>query len=24
VAHYGEALADVIRDVRAFPLDRLV
>jgi hypothetical protein len=24
VAHYGEALADVIRDVRAFPLERLV
>lgn len=24
VAHYGAALADVIRDVRAFPLDRLV
>jgi creatinine amidohydrolase len=23
VAHYGEALADVIRDVRAFPLERL-
>ena len=24
VAHYGEALADAIRDVRAFPLERLV
>jgi creatinine amidohydrolase len=24
VAHYGEALADAIRDARAFPLDRLV
>ena len=24
VAHYGEALADVIRDTRAFPLERLV
>jgi creatinine amidohydrolase len=24
VAHYGEALADVIRDARAFPLERLI
>ena len=24
VAHYGEVLADVIRDTKAFPLDRLV
>ena len=24
VAHYGEALADVMRDAKAFPLERLV
>ena len=24
VAHYGEALADAIRDAQAFPLERLV